>query len=305
VQADQTNEMWDILNKLLKSSEEQAEKIKDLKTQSLAIESQIAQLANSSTTVHLDYLPSSSIRSEEDLTAINLTSDQEYDSIDDEAIDKEKEYATDDKINDVAATKDNVTDEEVTKESNTEIVVVSLPQPVPKLPCIGKFAFGLASTYKASLLKTTYYKVDMMIVVKEDLSQILVDDPYKVAPTFEARGEGEDGSVGLIFDVISQDVRMTPVKVRSGEKPPPEPPPYVKGVRYFRGVEFYRCFITKFSKTAQALNSLLLINDIFYFADACLETFCRIKTTTNVLDTFCGGEFMIEKVDIPPLPEYF
>ncbi|KAK1353170.1 hypothetical protein POM88_053008 [Heracleum sosnowskyi] len=38
VQADQKNEMWDILNKLLKSSEEQAEKIKDLKTQSLAIE---------------------------------------------------------------------------------------------------------------------------------------------------------------------------------------------------------------------------------------------------------------------------
>jgi hypothetical protein len=303
VQADQTNEMWDILNKLLKSFE-------DLKTQSLAIESQIAQLANSSTTGQLDYLPSSYIRSEEDLTAINLTSDQEYDSfsmyVDDEAIDKEKEHATDDEINDVAATENNVTDDEATKESNTEMVVVSLPQPVPKLPCIDKFALDLASTYKASLLKNTYFKVDVITnIVQDDISQILVENPYKVAPTFEARGEGEDGSVGLIFDVISQDVRMTPVKVRSGEKPPPEPPPYVKGVHYFRGVEFYRCFITKFSKTAQALNSLLLINDIFYFADACLETFCRIKTTTNVLDTFCGGEFMIEKVDIPPLPEYF
>ena len=301
VQADQTKEMWDILNKLLKSSEE-------LETQSLAIESQIAQLANSSTTGQLDYLPSSSIRSEEDLTAINLTSDQEYDSfsmyVDDEAIDKEKEHATDDEINDVTATKNNVTDDEATKESNTEMVVVSLPQPVPKLPCIDKFALDLASTYKASLLKNTYFKVDMITnIVQDDISQILVENPYKVA-MFQAREEGEDGSVLLANDVISQDVRMALVKVRNGEKPPPEPPPYVKGVQNFRGIEFYRCFITKFSKTAQAL-SLLLINDIFYFTDACLETFRRIKTTTNTLDTFCGDEFMIEKVDIPSPSEYF
>lgn len=98
---------------------------------------------------------------------------------------------------------------------------------------------------------------------------------------------------------------MNSEKVWSVEKSPPEPPPHVnfKGVQSFCVVKFFRCFITKVSKTAQALARLLLTDVIFYFSDACLETFCWIKTTPNyTFDTLRGGQFMIEKVDIPPSP---
>lgn len=74
-----------------------------------------------------------------------------------------------------------------------------------------------------------------------------------------------------------------------------------KGVYSFHGVDFYRCLITKFFKTAQALAQLVLM-DVISFIDACLEIFCRIKTTTtNTPDSFRDGECMIKKLDIPLL----
>ena len=60
----------------------------------------------------------------------------------------------------------------------------------------------------------------------------------------------------------SQDIQMTPAKVRGFEKPPPEPPPRVniKGVQSLRGCEFFRCFVTNFSKILKSLAQLLFFN---------------------------------------------
>ena len=101
----------------------------------------------------------------------------------------------------------------------------------------------------------------------------------------------------------SQEVQLTPAKVRSSEKPPPEPPPHgnIKGVQSFRGCEFYSCFITKFSKSTKYFDQLLLLDVTIKFTNACLETFCRIKTTIDVLDIIGGRENLFEKVDNPRL----
>ncbi|XP_074374476.1 uncharacterized protein LOC141714880 [Apium graveolens] len=225
------------------------------------------------------------------------------------------EHATDVKINDVVV-EDNVNEDDKIKESNTKMVVVSLPQLVPKLPFlnqdityvdqrlgIGKFVFILASTYKSPILQDTFYNVDVITPLVQDSSQILIGDPFETALKFQAEEEGEDRVISLIVIVINQDVRLAHEKVRSEDKPPPKPPPRmnVKGVFYYYGVEFFHCFITKFSKSTHASAQLFLTDAIFYFSNASLEVFCRIKTTLkDTLDSFCGGMFMVEKVDLLP-----
>ena len=297
------------------------QEINELKTQNLIMEAQIAELANSSTTWQLNSSSQPSIQSEEDMGVIVLPSDQEYESffmcVNDVTIDKEEEHAIDEKINVVVD--GNVSEDNGIKESNTEMVVVPLPQTVPKLPFlnrdityvdqrlgIGKFAFTLDFTYNTPLLENTCFKVDVITkIVQEDISQFLIGCLYKVALMCQFLREEEDEGISLIVDVLSQDVQMTPEKVRSAEKPPPQPPPHVnvKGVRSFRGAEFYRCFVTKFSKTAQVFAQLLLMDVIPYFIDACLENFRRIKITTGALDAFRGDDFIFQKLDIRPSPE--
>ena len=110
VPPDQTSEVWDMFINLQKSFEENNKVIQELKTQQRVMETQIAELANSSATWQPDSLPLSSIQPEDYMNAIILTSDQEYDSfsicVDDVTIEIEDEHANDDAINNVVVQKD-------------------------------------------------------------------------------------------------------------------------------------------------------------------------------------------------------
>ena len=121
----------------------------------------------------------------------------------------------------------------------------------------------------------------------------------------------EEGFCNINFLFIevrrSQEIQLTPAKVRSSEKPPPEPPPHVniKRVQSVDGCEFYRCFITKFSKSMKYIDQLLYLDATINFINACLETFCRIKTTFDAKDFIFGGEIMFEKAETPPFTDSF
>ena len=127
-------------------------------------------------------------------------------------------------------------------------------------------------------------------------------DLFQQALVLQFSEDGESDTDPLFSDVRSQEIQLAPEKVRSSEKPPPEPPPRVniQGVRFF-GCEFYRCFVTKFSKILKSIAQLLCISVTFKITDNCLEIFCRIKTNTDSLEFIRGGEVLFEKVNTPHL----
>ena len=93
-----------------------------------------------------------------------------------------------------------------------------------------KFVFTLTSTL---VLENTCFKVDMMSrIVQEILSQNLLGDPFQKALTLQFSEEGNNNIDSLFIDVRSEQIRLTPAKVRSLKIPPPEPPHRVniKGV---------------------------------------------------------------------------
>ena len=310
MEAEKTNEML----------KEVMHEINELKTQNLMMEVQIAQLASSSTTWQTESpSPSVSIQPEMGINTVILASDEEYDNfsicVDDVPTDKEEDRAIYDEIDDVVVV-DHVLDDGVSEESNAKLVLVSIPTYVPEILMPtrmddmtkedqwfdnDKFAFTLTSTL---VHENTCFKVDVMSrIIQDDLSQNLLGDPFQKALIFQFSEEGDSSIDTLSINVRSQEIQLTPEEVRSSEKPPPKPPPYVnvKRVQSFYGCEFYRCFITKFSKSTKYFDHLLLLDVTIKFTNACLETFCRIKTTIDVLNFVLGGKVLFEKVDTPRL----
>ena len=296
--------------------EESTVMIKELKAEQLMMEAQIAQLAGSFATWQPDSSPPLSTQIEEDTNTVILAGDEECDSfsicVDDVPIDKEEDHVITNEIDDFAAVVDHVHDDEVKEESNTELVLVSLPSYVPKLllstrmddiskvdQCFGFENFTFTITF-SPILENTCFKIDVMSkIVRDDLSQNLLGDPFQKALILQFPEDGDNNIDALFIDLRSQEFQPAPTKVRSSEKPPPEPPPRVnvKRVQSFHGCEFYRCFVTNFSKILKSPTQLLFFNVIIKFNNACSVNFCRIKATYYIHDIISGGETVFEKVD--------
>jgi len=306
VLSDQTNEVYDMLVNINKT-------LKELKATQLMMEARLERLASSFTVEQPDSSPLIATQVEDDINATILANDGDCDSFstwdDDVPINKEEDRVADGKIDEVVVV-DRVGDDEVREKSNIELIVVSPTPGVLELhflkgissikvaPCsdIENLAFNPTST---PILESTCFKADMMIV-QDDLTQNLVGYPVQKALTLQLLEKEDSNFISLFSDMKGQEVLMTPVKVKSSEKPPPEPPPCVKveGVRSFNGCEFFRCFITKFSESIN-VDQWLLLEVTIKFTNVCLETFCRTKTIFDALDFICGGEILFEKVDTP------
>nr|XP_017245793.1 PREDICTED: uncharacterized protein LOC108217475 [Daucus carota subsp. sativus] len=126
-QPDQTQEMLKLL----------MQEIKDMKVHNKMMETQIAQLASSSTTRQPGSLPSQPTHSKENISAIALRSGLTYDGppmpVDDVIDEKEKESSNDDKVNE-AVDLTNKGGTEGSKNDDTEKTVNAPPPFVPNLP---------------------------------------------------------------------------------------------------------------------------------------------------------------------------
>ena len=126
-QSDQTQEMLKLL----------MQEIKDMKVHNKMMETQIAQLASSSTTRQPGSLPSQPTHSKENINAIALRSGLTYDGppmpVDDVIDEKEKESSNDDKVNE-AVDLTNKGGTEGSKNDDTEKIVNAPPPFVPNLP---------------------------------------------------------------------------------------------------------------------------------------------------------------------------
>lgn len=126
VEVEKTSEMFKVL----------MHELNELKIQNMMMETQIAELVSSSSTRELDFLPAQHIQ--EDESVVTFNTDMVYDNLsmhgDNNTVEIKKEHAINDKVGDfVVVVEDNVGKDEVRHESNTKMVV-SFPQPVPKLP---------------------------------------------------------------------------------------------------------------------------------------------------------------------------
>jgi len=270
------------------------QEINELKTQNLMMEVQIEQLASSSTTCQTESpSPSPFIQPEMGINNVILASDEECDNfsicVDDVPTDKEEDRAIYDEIDDVVV--DHVLDDGVSEESNAELVLVCIPTYVPEILMPirmddmtkvdqwfdnDKFAFTPTSTL---VHENTCFRVEEMSrIVLGNLSQNLVGDLFQKALVLQFSEDGESDTDPLFIDVRSQEIQLAPEKVRSFKKPPPEPPPRVniQGV-HFSGCEFYRCFITNFSKILKSLAQLLFFNVTIKFNYAVWRIFAGSK----------------------------
>lgn len=220
------------------------------------METQIAQLASSSTTWQTEYSLSPSLQVEDEISSIILARDEECDSflirVDDVPIDKEGDHLTTNEIDDVPVI-DHVNDVKVYEKSNINKVFMSLPSYVPKISLPGRMDdttkvdqwFDIdkfSITLTTLVLENTCFKVDAISrIVQHDHLQNSVSELFLKAPTLYFSKDGDSKFDSLFIDVRSQEIQLTPAKVRSSKKPPLEPPyENVKGVRPLRGSEFYR-----------------------------------------------------------------
>ena len=124
-----------ILIQMQKNQEDNMREIKELRTHNKMMETQIAQLASSSTARQPGTLPSQSTQPKENVNAIALRSGRSYDGppmpSEDVANEKERENSKDDKVKEVDQT--NVGGTEGSKEADNEKIVSAPPPFVPKL----------------------------------------------------------------------------------------------------------------------------------------------------------------------------